>query len=296
MYDEEAFKNAARVEDWTALAGSAATARAKSAGLRRTRYAGIVGVTAAVTVGAAAIAGTFGTGSADGSAVSPGAGRGPAAVASSTPAPARTTSSATPRVYAKGTMGELFQQWKSCPDAEMRAERVLPEDPKDLQQRWRDACRRNMSTLSAMLPGYDVTPGVIGINTPGLHPTYTPDKFDDPSFVIPAGYTPHMGPNVFRTVGPDGTTSSLLIRAYGRDDNTRPATGEEVTLPNGLKGRLTLGTELQPGENGYELYILDHGKTFYTVSWKKPNFDFKALVMSPQFADMAARALAAPES
>ncbi|MEY9934994.1 hypothetical protein ABH926_009665 [Catenulispora sp. GP43] len=288
MHDDDIFTGATRTEDWTHLAGTGAAARAKSAGLRRTRYAGIAGVTAAVgavAVGVVAIAGTFGGGA---GSVASGA---PVARLTSPASPASPASS-TSQAPAKGTMGALFEQWKSCPDSELSAQ------PADLQQRWRDACRRDMATLTALLPGYDVTPAVASIDLPKGVPVKDylgPEKFNDPSFVIPAGYTPHMGTAAYRIVGKDGVTSTVLIHALGRDDKTKPGTGEAVTLPNGLEAWLVLGTDLPAGGPGYEIYILNHGKTFYMFTTGQPDFDFKSLVMSPQFADMAAKALAAPE-
>lgn len=193
-------------------------------------------------------------------------------------------------------MGALFQQWKSCPDSELSA------DPKDLQQRWRDACHRDVATLSALLPDYDVTPGIAAIEVPkNVRPrdVLSPEPFDNPSFVVPAGYTPHMGPSMYRIVDQNGAATKVVIRAYSTDDGTKPATGQAVTLPNGLHGWLTLGTDLDnSGRPGYEIYIMDHGKTFYmfTLTPGKPTFDFKAVATSPQFADMAAKALAEPES
>lgn len=286
MHDEDVFTEATRVEDWTHLAGSGAEARAQSSRLRRTRYAGIAGATTAAAVAVAAIASTFGPGGADGSTAS-------AVTSVTSPAsPAHTTS----QPPAKGTMGALFQQWKSCPDSQLSAAE------QDLTRRWRDACHRDVATLSALLPDYDVTPAVSGIEVPkNVRPAdlLAPDLFDHPSFVVPAGYTPQMGPSLYRIADQHGVTTKVVIRAYGHDDQTRPATGQAVTLPNGLHGWLALGTALDDrGRLGYEIYILDHGKTFsmFTLSGTTMSFDFKAVATSPQFADMAAKALAEPES
>ncbi|WP_194926007.1 hypothetical protein [Catenulispora pinisilvae] len=306
MRDEEVFNEAVRTEDWTHLAGSAADARAKSVRLRRTRYAGIAGATTAVAVVAAVVAGSLGFGDAGGRAVSatPGGAR-PAKVASSSKAAAPSSSessasSAAPTAPAKGTMGALFEQWKSCPDSELTVVNALPQDPPHLQQAWRDACRRDVATLSGLLPDYDVTPAVASIGTPATvaGESLNPTLFNDPSFVIPPGFTPHMGPSSYRIEGKDGVASEVVIRAYNHDDNTKPAGGEQVTLPNGLKGVLVLGTPVQGNHINYEIYILDKGQTFYMflLSPGKPNFDFKALATSPQFAGMAAKALAEPES
>jgi hypothetical protein len=293
MRDEEVFENTVfkdtmRAEDWTHLAGNGAAARAKSVGLRRVRYAGVAGATVAVAVGVTAIAGTFGGGN---SPVQAGSVAVPTKVASSSPAPSPATSPAP----VPGTMGAVFEQWKSCPDSELTVEGTLPQDPPHLQQNWRDACRRDIATLSALLPDYDVTPAVSAVKAPA---TMNPHVFDNPSFVIPSGDVPNMGPNLYRIVGKDGVTTNVTIRAYNQDDNTKPISGEDITLSNGLKARLTLGTDLQhKGQLGYEIYILSQGKTFYMVSWgSHPNFDFKAVATSPQFADLAAKALAEPDS
>lgn len=294
MPDKDFFTEATRLEAWTHLAGDGAAARARSTGLRRTRYAGIAAGTSAVAVGVVAIAATFGVGAGGGGAADAGGLGGPA-LSAGAHGPMTTPTKQAP---AKGTMGALFEQWKTCPDSELTVKNSLPQDPPNLQQAWRDACHRDVATLSALLPDYDVTPAVSGYGLPhgapanALPPTY----FDIPASVIPAGYTPNMGPSLYRIVGKDGVTSKVIIRAYGHDDETKPLTGEAITLPNGLRGWLTLGTDVTKGRPGYEIYILSHGKTFYMYATGQPNYDFKALVTSPQFADMAAEALAEPES
>jgi hypothetical protein len=298
MHDNDIFTSATRAEDWTHLAGTGAAARAESGRLRRRRYAGIGGATAgvaAVAVGVVAIAGTFGGGSAaytpapaaPTSAVSK-----PAAPVTSPAHPASSTSQAP----AKGTMGALFEQWKSCPDSELRAD-AAPGDPADLQQRWRDTCHRTIAALTALLPDYEVTPAVASIGLPKDVPPQdllSPGLFDAPSFIVPPGYTPHMGIATYRVVSKDGASSEVFIHGLGREDKSKPSTGEAVTLPNGLSAWLTLGTALATGQPGYEIYILNQGKTFYAFTLGKPDFDFKSLVTSPQFAEMAAKDLAAP--
>ena len=299
MSDKDIFIEATRLEDWAHLAGDGAAARAKSVSLRRARYVGFAGVTAAtaaVAVGVVAIAGTFG-GSGRSTTIL-GTSAGAHTTAKVTSPPTSPPSSPTSQVPAKGTMGALFEQWKSCPDSELTVVNTLPQDPPHLQQNWRDACRRDVATLSALLPDYEVTPAVASIGTPkntNPHDLLTPNVFDDPKFVVPAGYTPHMGTAIYRIVDKKGDTSKVYIHALNRDDRTKPATGEEVTLPNGLQAWLTLGTDLTPGRPGYEIYILSKGYTFYMFTNVQPNFDFKTLVTSPQFADMAAKALAEPE-
>lgn len=299
MRDEEVFNEAVRTESWTHLAGSAADARAKSVRLRRTRYAGIAGATTAVAVVAAVVAGSLGAGDVSSRAVSAAPGGAQPAKAASSPKaapPSPSESSAAPTAPAKGTMGALFEQWKSCPDSELTAMNALPQDPPHLQQAWRDACRRDVATLTALLPGYDVSPAVASVGVPPGDHTL-PTVFNDPAYVIPPGFTPHMGPSIYRIAGKGGVTSEVVIRAYNHDDNTKPANGEPVTLPNGLKGVLVQGTPIPGNHLTYEIYILDKGHTFYMfLMGDKPNFDFKALATSPQFADMAAKALAEPES
>jgi hypothetical protein len=299
MPDKDVFVEATRLEDWAHLAGDGASARAKSVGLRRARYAGFAGataVTAAVAVGVVAIAATFGGSGSSAAVAGTPAEHTPAKVTVTSP-PASPPTSAKSQAPAKGTMGALFEQWRNCPDSELVVVNSLPQDPPHLQQAWRDACHRDVATLSALLPGYDVTPAVATIVTPkesnpadGL----SPHAFDDPEFVIPTGYVPHMGPAIYRIVTEDGDTTDVFIHALNRDDRTKPATGEAVTLPNGLRAWLTLGTNLSDGHPGYEIYILDKGHTFYMFTGPKPNFDFKALVTSPQFAEMAAQSLAEP--
>ncbi|MBS2550001.1 hypothetical protein KGQ19_24355 [Catenulispora sp. NL8] len=300
MRDEDVFDEAVRTEDWTHLAGSAADARAKSVRLRRTRYAGIAGATTAVAVVAAVVAGSLGAGAAGGRAISATPGGAQPVKAATSPKAAAPSSSESPAAPAKGTMGALFEQWKSCPDSELTAVNALPQDPPHLQQAWRDACHRDVATLSALLPDYDVTPAVASIGTPSsvASESINPTSFNDPSFVIPPGYTPHMGPSTYRIADKNGAATEVVIRAYNQNDNTKPANGEQVTLPNGLQGVLVLNDNPAHGQLGYEIYILDKGHTFYmfVMGPGKPNFDFKALATSPQFADMAAKALAEPES
>jgi hypothetical protein len=88
---------------------------------------------------------------------------------------------------------------------------------------------------------------------------------------------------------------------------TSPAPGEQVTLPNELKATLSLGTTdfMNKGDKGYGIFILDGSKSFVMTasggdigkpSKPTPNFDFKTLVMSPQFAEMVKQSLAEPES
>lgn len=303
MPDKDVFVEATRLEDWTHLAGDGAAARAKSVSLRRARYAGFAGVTAAtaaVAVGIVAIAGTFGGSGSSAAIAGTPAGHTPAKVTVTSPtSPASSApSSPTSQAPAKGTMGALFQEWKSCPDSELTVVNSLPQDPPHLQQAWRDACRRDVATLSALLPGYEVTPAVSAVMTPKDRvpdDSLTPSAFDDPKFVIPAGYTPHMGAAIYRIANKDGDTSKVFIHALNRPDGGKPANSEAVTLPNGLQAWLTLGTN-PANTPSYEIYILSKGHTFYMFTTSPPNFDFKTLVMSPQFADMAARALAEPES
>lgn len=299
MRDEEMFQAAGRAQDWAPLAGTGADARARSVVLRRTRYAGVAGATAAVAVGAVAVAGALGPGNGAGrggaSIVAGSHGTPTAVVSSSAPTAARTTAPV------PGTLGAVYERWKSCPDSELTVVNFLPSDPKDLSQRWRDACHRDMATLTALLPGYDVTPALSGFSGAESEVAkYNPDQLKDPSLVLAPGMVPHMGPNSYRIVGKDGTTREVVIRAYGQDEKIKPLTGEEVTLANGMKGWLTLGTELEI-ENGqpavgYELYVLDHGRTFYMSVIRKPQFDFEKLVMSPQFGQLITEALAEPES
>lgn len=286
MHDNEVFTEAMRPEDWTHLAGTGAAARAKSVRLRRTRYAGIAGGTAAAFVGAAVIAGTLGFGG--GSAAS-------AASAGPGGAPAKT---------GPVTMSSLFEWWKTCPDEALTVAGSAPKDLRDLQQAERDACHRDIATLSELLPSYEITPDVASI----VHPDGTPldmPAFENPSYVVPTGYQPHMTPNLYRVVSPDGTTTSLMIRAYKHVD-MKPIGGEQVTLSNGLKATLALGTGfMNKGDKGYGIFILEGDKSFImTASGNNggkaheptPNFDLKTVVMSPQFASMAAAALAEPES
>jgi|GEM_PF-4532283 len=299
MPDKDAFIEATRLEDWKHLAGDGAAARAKSVRLRRARYAGFAGVTAvtaAVAVGIAAIASTFGGSGGSAAIAGTPAGHTPAkvTVTSSASPPSSAPSSATSHAPAKGTMGALFEEWKSCPDSELTVVNTLAQDPPHLEANWRDACRRDVATLSALLPGYEVTPAVASIATP-KETNLSPYAFDDPKFVVPAGYTPHMGTAVYRIVNKDGATTKVYIHALNRVDGSKPATGEAVTLPNGLQAWLTLGTNLAAGQPGCEIYILSKGHTFYMLTSAQPNFDFKKLVTSPQFADMTAKALADPE-
>ncbi|MEY9858644.1 hypothetical protein ABH935_004259 [Catenulispora sp. GAS73] len=284
MLDNEVFTEAMRPEDWTHLAGTGAAARAKSVGLRRTRYAGIAGGTAAAVVGAAVIAGTLGFGG--GSAASP-------------------TSGADTTKSGPVTMASIFAQWKTCPDSELTVVNLFPGDPADLQQRWRDACHRYEGTLSALLPSYEVTPDMGSIKQPeGSNPDWR--DYENPAYVVPAGYTPHMNPNIYRVVSSDGSITSVMIRAYRRVD-MKPLSGEQVTLPNGMKATLGLGAGdfLNKGDKGYGIFILDGTKSFLMTaggssigktSKPTPNFDFKTLVMSPQFAQMVTQALAEPEN
>lgn len=299
MPDKDVFVEATRLEDWTHLAGNGAAARAKSVSLRRARYAGYAGATAAtaaVAVGVVAIAGTFG--GSGGSAViagKPAKTHTPAKVTSPPTSPAPTTS----QPPAEGTMGALFEQWKSCPDSELTVVNTMSQDPPHLQLNWRDACHRNVATLSELLPDYQVTPGVASIVTPkdaSPGDIFTPNVFDDPKFVIPAGYEPHMGTALYRVVAKDGDTTKVYIHGVNRVDGGKPPNSEAVTLPNGLQAWLALDAKLADGQPGCEIYILDKGHTFYMLTAAQPNFDFKKLVTSPQFADMAAKALAEPES
>lgn len=291
MRDDEVFDEVMRSEDWTYLAGTGAAARARSVGLRRTRYAGIAGGTVAAVVGAAVIAGTFGigiggVGGAGGSTVSAASG----GVSTTVPSPV--------------TMNAVFQQWKTCPDSELTVAPTAPKDLRDHQQSLRDACRRDIAALSALLPTYDVTPDVAGIEHPSGTPLTMRD-FENPAFLVPAGYKPYMSPNLFRVVGTNGTTSSVMIRAYRHADDFKPMSGERVTLSNGLQATLTLGTDLSnKGDKGYGIFIASGGKSFVmtaagstgSAAGQKPNFDFKTVAMSPQFADLVAEALAEPES
>ncbi|WP_194908849.1 hypothetical protein [Catenulispora rubra] len=289
MLDNEVFTEAMRPEDWTHLAGNGAAARAKSVGLRRTRYAGIVGGTAAAVVGAAVIAGTLGLGLGGGSAAS-----------AASPA-----ASGTPTKSGPVTMAEVFAQWKTCPDSQLTVANLGPTDPADLQQRWRDACHRYEGTLSALLPSYEVTPDMASISQPGgSNPDWR--DYENPAYVVPAGYTPHMNPNLYRVVSSDGSITSVMIRA-SRYVDIKPISGEQVTLSNGLKATLGLGSTdfLKKGDKGYGIFILDGSKSFLmtasgslvgTASTPTPNFDFKTLVMSPQFAQMVTQSLAEPES
>lgn len=283
MHDHEAFTEALRPEDWTHLAGTGAAARAKSVGLRRTRYAGIAGGTAAAVAGAVILAGTLGFGG--GAAVS-----------------AASNSSSTKS--GPVTMADVFQQWKTCPTSELTVASTAPKDLRDQQQAERDACRRYIGALSELLPGYEITPDVASIS----HPDGTPldmNAFENPRYVVPAGYKPHMIPNLYRVVSPDGTTTSVMIRAYNRVD-MKPLSGQQITLSNGLKATLALGTDfLNKGDKGYGAFILDNGKSFLMSvggsgsgkSFKpEPNFDLKALVVTPQFANMAAASMAEPDS
>ena len=284
MRDNEPFTEAMRPEDWTHLAGTGAAARAKSIGLRRTRYAGIAGGTAAAVLGAAALVGTLGFGGG---------------------AAASAASGATPTKSGPVTMATDFEKWKTCPDSELTVANLLPSDPADLQQRWRDACHRYEGTLSALLPSYEVTPDMSRITQPeGSNPDWR--DYENPAYVVPAGYTPHMGPNLYRVVSSDGSITSVTIRAYIRVD-MKPISGEQVTLPNGMKATLGLGTTdfMTKGDKDYGIFILDGSKSFVMSAsgseigktYKPtPNFDFKALVMSPQFAQMVTQSLAEPES
>lgn len=307
MSDKDVFIEATRVEHWTHLAGTGAAARARSASLRRTRYAGAAGATAAtaaVAVGVAAIAGAFG--GSGGSKITAGTlvTVHPTAKITSRPSSPPSSPPAGPSSQApvKGTMGALFEQWKSCPDVELVVVNELSQDPANLQQARRDACRRDVATLSALLPGYDVTPAVatVGTSTSGPTTVLGPGYFDNPSAVIPPGYTPRMGTATYRIVAKNGVTSKVFIHALDHDDKARPATGAAVTLPNGLQAWLTLGagisTGISKGRPVYEIYILSQGRTFYFFTIDQPNFDFKTLVTSPQFAAMAAEALAEPET
>lgn len=298
MRDDEVFHEAMRAEDWTHLAGNGAAARARSVALRRTRYAGIAGATAAVAVGAVVVGGVFGSGAgrptpASGpvtavSLASPGSPGTPSGAAA-------TTASQGSGKYPAGTMGAVYERWKTCPDEELRVLNFLPTDPKDLQQRWRDACHRDMATLTALLPGYEITPDLTGMSTPPDDPGH-PGAFRDPSFVLPPGYKPTMGPTDYRVVDESGGTTRISICAFGRDDHTKPGQGENVTLPNGLTGWLTLGTDERQGSPLYELYVQDKGRTFYVAAAGVPDFDFTALVTSPKMSALITAAMARPES
>lgn len=286
MRDNELFTEAMRPEDWTHLAGTGAAARAKSIGLRRTRYAGIAGGTAAAVAGAAVIAGTFGFGFGSGSAAS-------------------AASGATPTKSGPVTMATVFERWKTCPASELTVAASAPKDLRDKQQADRDACRRYEGTLSALLPSYEVTPDMGVISQPdGSNPDWR--DYENPAYVVPSGYTPHMSPNLYRVVSSDGSITPLMIRAYSRVD-MKPISGEQVTLPNGLKATLGLGTTdfMNKGDKGYGIFILDGSKSFVMTaggseigktSKPTPNFDFKTLVMSPQFAQMVTQSLGEPES
>ena len=284
MLDHEVFTEAMRPEDWTHLAGTGAAARAKSVGLRRTRYAGIAGGTVAAVAGAAVIAGTLGFGGSSSAALASGAD-------STTSGPV--------------TMASVFAHWKTCPDAELTVVNLLPTDPADLQQRWRDACHRYEGTLSALLPSYEVTPDMGSIKQPdGSNPDWR--NYENPAYVVPAGYTPQMSPNLYRIVSSDGSITSVMIRAYRRVD-MRPIGGEQVDLLNGMKATLGLGVTdfMNKGDKGFGIFILDGTKSFVMTAGGSslgktfkptPNFDFKTLVMSRQFAQMVTQALAEPES
>ncbi|MEZ0108541.1 hypothetical protein ABH920_002542 [Catenulispora sp. EB89] len=285
MLDNEVFIEATRPEDWTHLAGTGAAARAKSVGLRRTRHAGIAGGTAAAVVGAAVIVGTLGFGGS--SAASP-------------------ASSGSSTKSGPVTMADVFARWKTCPDSELTVAASAPKDLRDQQQAERDACRRYEGALSALLPTYEITPDISFFSQPsGSNPDW-PD-YENPAFVVPAGYMPHMTPNLYRVVSSDGSISSVMIRAYRRVD-MKPISGEQVTLPNGMKATLGLGTGdfMNKGDKGYGIFILDGTKSFLMTasagdigkpsSKSSPNFDFKALVMTPQFAHLVTQSLAEPES
>lgn len=285
MLDEDVFTEATRLEDWVHLAGTGPAARARSVGLRRTRHLGIAGTTAAAAVGAAVIVGTFGIG----------VGRSSATPAAAGPAAAKSA----PSTSQGAAMSTYFERWKSCPDSELTVASTAPPDLIAQQQALRDACHRYTSALSALLPGYEIVPDVANVGyAPGR--AHNPQDFENPAFVVPPGDVPHMSPNDFRVVGKDGATTWVHVRASNRDEDMKPISGEQVALHNGLKATLTLGTGVRTKDDkGYEIYILWEGKTFSmsaASSGPKPGFDFKALVMSPQFADMVAQALAEPES
>jgi hypothetical protein len=173
---------------------------------------------------------------------------------------------------------------------------LLPGDPPDLQQRWRDACRRDITTLYALLPGYEITPDVTGIAHP--HGSLLDmGKFEDPAYVVPDGYTPQMGPNLYRVVARNGTVTSVTIRASSRDNPAKPISGEEVTLPYGLTATLAVNSDIRKkNDTGCEIYVRSGEKTFVMVSPAHPNFDFRAVATSARFAQLITQALAAPES
>jgi len=194
------------------------------------------------------------------------------------------------------TMGEIFQQWAHCPDSALTVVNLLPGDPPDLQQRWRDACRRDITTLSALLPGYEITPDVTDIAHSGNSPLDM-GKFENPAYVVPAGDTPLMGPNLYRVVARNGDVTSVTIRASSRDNLAKPTSGKQVTLPGGLTATLAVRSgNREKNDTGCEIYVKNGNKTFVMLSPANPNFDFQAVATSAPFAQLIAQALAAPES
>lgn len=250
---------------------------------RRRRVARAVGGTAAVLavgVGIAAVSGRFGT---DSPALTT-AGQ-VAAQPGSAAAPAPTT-----------TMGEIFRQWAQCPDSALTIVASVPGDPPDLQQRLRDACRRDVATLSALLPGYEITPDVTNIVVPHGSPLDM-GKFENPAYVVPAGYLPQMGPNLYRVVARNGDVTSVTIRASSRDNPAKPISGEEVTLPFGRTATLAVNSDIhKKNDPGCEIYVKSGGNTFFMESPANPNFDFRTVVTSAKFASLITQALASPES